>query len=209
MGMRYVFTALLFTAAACSTPAEPWPVVVTERSPVAVSDAGSEHERAQHLCFRITDELSELVPTIRQTFSVAVHRWGWTVIISDECESVLAVGDVSEAHGAAVVTHAHYVDGTELSAAFVGGASRITLDREALATEYVADVDEQGCEEIGARHLLVRVLAHEVGHILLIEDDERDEHSDDPDDVMATAGVARPCEDAWPSASQVRLGLVG
>lgn len=142
--MRVCCGLLALALGACSTPAEtswsadPQELRIEEE---AGAPEVAEQQLAPYLCFRIDTEsgLEDYVPTIRATLSLAAHRWGWPILVSDECESVVTVGDVERSGGASHQSWRPSGSESTLSAAHLGGRSVITLDRDLLESGRVVD----------------------------------------------------------------------
>ena len=158
-----------------------------------------EPQPADSLCFRIDDEsgVSDYLPTIRPTLSVVSHRWGWPILISDECKNVVTIGNVPELddgrHPAGKHIPLELPDGSKLSAAFTGGQSTIVLDRWHLENGKLTDFTD--CQDGDAFFKLSHILTHEVGHVV------RAKHSDDEDSPMYRE--ARECWDGFPTADDL------
>lgn len=130
-------------------------------------------------------------PRIRPTLSVVTHRWGWPILISDECESPITItmGDVPDKDGEEPGANVVSQNG---GAVLVGGSTVLTLSRYRAERLDVVDFSEFDCDS--ERKLLSTVLAHEIGHILGVP------HR--PEGLMADRAL--PCRDLFPSADDIR-----
>lgn len=168
--------------------------------PLPSNPVGPSSPISADVWFALDPALEAKYPAARELTSEAFERWGWRVGFDPTSPNRLRLGALSgnpDGTHAAAVHRPALVDGERRSAA-QGGYSEIVVSESALLSELSAE----GCSAAWREGepmpaLLVRVLTHEVGHMLGVPDDRKDYDA-------AMYFSARYCTDLWPSEGELR-----
>lgn len=162
--------------------------------PSSEADAGLP---ASELCFSVDAELEAKYPNARALAVEAAARWGLQLGFCADAVSRLELADIPNGtHPAARHRPLMMADGVARSAT-EGGASLITIDPDAALTELSAeDCSATWVEGQTMPALLVRVLTHEFGHMLGLDDETTDYDA-------AMFFSTRLCTDLWPTDAEL------
>jgi hypothetical protein len=173
------------------------PSALPESSALVPSSGAAASLPAPELCFAVAPELEAKYPNVRPLATEAAARWGLQLGFCEGAVSRLELADIPNGtHPAARHRPLRMADGS-IRSATEGGASLITIDPDAVLTELsAAECSAAWVEGQSMPALLVRVLTHEFGHMLGLDDD--------PKDYEASMFFStRLCTDLWPTDAEL------
>ncbi len=192
------------------------------------ADAGAERVVGDSMCWRPDAEVEAIFGTLRDTFGKVHARWGWEAEFRDplpesafgedsplplepgDCDSRIILGEPHDKYGNEGLGQHNAATG-QGSAAYVGGASVLTLNRRLIEEGRLLDVNQHGCEASDPWfYLLAHVLTHELAHALGLGHNDNPESPmyDHPDEGDAGVdGFTQLCRDPMPTEEDLAAAL--